>query len=435
MLSYFLAIIIAIISVALYLTAFLDRKIHRQDDFLWSGLGLFYGLILWICAGRITGALLLGQLAATFLIIAFVWETRQLRKAITSQENEVQLEGISLFNLILSLLGKLSSLTQRKTTQTKATSDEQKVTTKQTPEATSDLADSVNEKEEEQSILEETTPVDQKEQSKISTENTVTSQEEITTPESIDTSSETSKIDNQPVDDSSIDNDQNKETESETKTQSNSVNLNKTFSTEENKDKGLFAKLLNNLKKPFQKKSSPPSQKAEESNVEDDDFTIKSESKVPISSPENISDLEGIKPDQDKNEIEEETDLELYFEVESDTLTTESADATSDLDTELEESQVESTSSSPSAETELSEDLDLDDISEETPAKVETPVENENLSSPEIPAEDKINLLTDLIDEKSESTQSTQENDLKDLAAESDLDLEKEENEQNSSHE
>ncbi|MEM7761539.1 MAG: Ycf66 family protein, partial [Cyanobacteria bacterium P01_A01_bin.40] len=54
MLSYALAIAIAISSLGLFLTAFLMSDLHRQDDFLWSGVGLFYALVLWYCAQNIT---------------------------------------------------------------------------------------------------------------------------------------------------------------------------------------------------------------------------------------------------------------------------------------------------------------------------------------------------------------------------------------------
>ncbi len=42
MLAYFLAIAAGFVGITLYLTAFLRPKIHRKDDFLWSGLALFY---------------------------------------------------------------------------------------------------------------------------------------------------------------------------------------------------------------------------------------------------------------------------------------------------------------------------------------------------------------------------------------------------------
>lgn len=117
MLAYFLATVMAIISLILYLNAFISPKIHRQDDFLWSGLGLFYALTLWVCSGRITGAVLLGQLAIIVVAIAFIWENRQLRKSITadSESNQV-LEGVSILSFITFSFGKLSQLSLKKTT-------------------------------------------------------------------------------------------------------------------------------------------------------------------------------------------------------------------------------------------------------------------------------------------------------------------------------
>jgi hypothetical protein len=110
MLAYFLATIMAIISLLLFLNAFISPKTHRQDDFLWSGLGLFYALILWICASRFTGAILLGQFAGVAITIAFMWENRQLRKVITaeSDSNKV-LEGFSVLSFIAQSIAKVSS--------------------------------------------------------------------------------------------------------------------------------------------------------------------------------------------------------------------------------------------------------------------------------------------------------------------------------------
>lgn len=113
MLAYFLAITIALVSVNLYLTAFIRPRIHRRDDFLWSALGLFYGLTLWVCAGRITGAVLLGQLAIVSVAIAFIWENGKLRKAWREDETNT-LEGFSVLSLILSILAKIPNLGKKK---------------------------------------------------------------------------------------------------------------------------------------------------------------------------------------------------------------------------------------------------------------------------------------------------------------------------------
>jgi hypothetical protein len=116
MLAYFLAIVMAMISLTLYFNAFISPKIHRQDDFLWSGLGLFYALTLWICAEKITGAVLLGQLAVVSLAIAFIWENRQIRKLIIANtESNNLLEGFSLLSFILTSFNKITQLSKKDT--------------------------------------------------------------------------------------------------------------------------------------------------------------------------------------------------------------------------------------------------------------------------------------------------------------------------------
>ncbi|WP_330202593.1 Ycf66 family protein [Cyanobacterium sp. Dongsha4] len=115
MLAYFLAILVAITSLSLYINAFIRPKIHRKDDFLWSGLGLFYALVLWICAGRITGAVLLGQCAGVAVAIAFIWENTKLRQAQTAESQSNQaLEGFSVLTFIAQLLAKVSQLGKKK---------------------------------------------------------------------------------------------------------------------------------------------------------------------------------------------------------------------------------------------------------------------------------------------------------------------------------
>jgi len=115
MLAYFLAILVAITSLSLYINAFIRPKIHRKDDFLWSGLGLFYALVLWICASRITGAVLLGQCAGVAVAIAFIWENSKLRQALIAESQSNQaLEGFSVLTLIAQLLAKVSQLGKKK---------------------------------------------------------------------------------------------------------------------------------------------------------------------------------------------------------------------------------------------------------------------------------------------------------------------------------
>ncbi|MEG4458802.1 Ycf66 family protein [Microcoleus sp. N9_A1] len=83
MLAYFLALAVGLGSFSIYMAAFFFPEVHRKNDFTWSGVGLFYALILWACAGRITGALLLGQMAGVAMLGWFAWETLTLRRQVT----------------------------------------------------------------------------------------------------------------------------------------------------------------------------------------------------------------------------------------------------------------------------------------------------------------------------------------------------------------
>jgi gas vesicle protein len=79
MLTYLLAFAVALGSLALYLAAFLYPEIHRKGDLVWSGVGLFYALVIWVCAKQITGGLLLGQMAGAALLGWFAWQTVNFR--------------------------------------------------------------------------------------------------------------------------------------------------------------------------------------------------------------------------------------------------------------------------------------------------------------------------------------------------------------------
>lgn len=88
MLAYVLALVIGLGSFALYMAAFFFPEVHRKEDFAWSAVGLFYALVLWICAGRITGGVLLGQLASVALLGWFGWQTLTLRRLLVPQEQQ-----------------------------------------------------------------------------------------------------------------------------------------------------------------------------------------------------------------------------------------------------------------------------------------------------------------------------------------------------------
>ena len=106
MLSYALAIVVAISSLVLFSTAFLMSKIHRRDDFLWSAVGLFYALVLWYCARNITGAVLLGQAAATALLVSYSWQTIKLRRIIADPTQAAAANN--------SVLGRINGFWKRK---------------------------------------------------------------------------------------------------------------------------------------------------------------------------------------------------------------------------------------------------------------------------------------------------------------------------------
>ncbi|NER29546.1 MAG: hypothetical protein F6J89_18460 [Symploca sp. SIO1C4] len=127
MLSYVLALAIALGSLAFYLSAFLFPEIHRKQDFYWSGVGMFYALILWVCARRITGGVLLGQLASVSLLCWLGWQTLSLRQELTSPEEKTQISpevkekiasfsfadlGGKLLKSVTSLFGKGQSQTE-----------------------------------------------------------------------------------------------------------------------------------------------------------------------------------------------------------------------------------------------------------------------------------------------------------------------------------
>lgn len=104
MLSYALAIAVALSSLVLFSTAFVMSNLHRKDDFLWSGVGLFYALILWYCAKNITGTVLLGQAAASILLVSYSWQILKLRKAIANPEQAAAINNFSVLQSISGLL-------------------------------------------------------------------------------------------------------------------------------------------------------------------------------------------------------------------------------------------------------------------------------------------------------------------------------------------
>ncbi|MEG4286469.1 Ycf66 family protein [Microcoleus sp. A006_D1] len=112
MLAYIMALAVGLGSFSIYMAAFFFPEVHRKSDFTWSGVGLFYALILWACAGRITGALLLGQMAGVALLGWFAWETLTLRRLVTPVAQQTPMPQAA--NLVGAMGAPLSGLFGKK---------------------------------------------------------------------------------------------------------------------------------------------------------------------------------------------------------------------------------------------------------------------------------------------------------------------------------
>lgn len=110
MLAYLLAILVGLGSFALYMAAFFFPELHRKYDLTWSGVGLFYALVLWVCADRIRGGLLLGQIASVALMGWFCWQTLELRWQQTpiDQRTQVSPNAESLSEVVREQIEKLT---------------------------------------------------------------------------------------------------------------------------------------------------------------------------------------------------------------------------------------------------------------------------------------------------------------------------------------
>ncbi|NEQ46062.1 MAG: hypothetical protein F6K00_21985 [Leptolyngbya sp. SIOISBB] len=107
MLAYILAIAVAIGSFSFYMAAFFVPEMHRRQDFFWSGLGMFYAVVLWFCAGRLTGAVLLGQLVSVILLGGLGWHTLELRRSLTPELVQTPVSWEDLQSLVQGLQQQL----------------------------------------------------------------------------------------------------------------------------------------------------------------------------------------------------------------------------------------------------------------------------------------------------------------------------------------
>ncbi|MFZ4639932.1 MAG: Ycf66 family protein [Nodosilinea sp.] len=75
-----LAIVVGLGSIALYGAAFFFPEIHRKHDFFWSGVGLFYALVLWLNGDQSSPTEILGHCASISLMGWWGWQTLTLRR-------------------------------------------------------------------------------------------------------------------------------------------------------------------------------------------------------------------------------------------------------------------------------------------------------------------------------------------------------------------
>jgi hypothetical protein len=91
MLAYILAVLVGTGSVGLYIAAFFFPEIHRKHDFVWSGVGFFYALTLWIYARQNVGGIVVGQTASVALLGWFGWQTLKLRRQLVPEHQQTPL--------------------------------------------------------------------------------------------------------------------------------------------------------------------------------------------------------------------------------------------------------------------------------------------------------------------------------------------------------
>jgi hypothetical protein len=96
MLTYLLADVVAIASIGLFVAgAFLLPSIKRESDVIWSGVGLFYALVLFACARQVHGGLLLGQIAGVALMGWLGWQAFGARWATVPADEKQKVQGLT----------------------------------------------------------------------------------------------------------------------------------------------------------------------------------------------------------------------------------------------------------------------------------------------------------------------------------------------------
>ncbi len=80
MFAHGLAVLLGLSSFIFYMAAFFYPEVHRRVDFWLSGLGMVCAVVLWFCAGQMTGLVLLAQLLLIVLLAALGWQTLSIRR-------------------------------------------------------------------------------------------------------------------------------------------------------------------------------------------------------------------------------------------------------------------------------------------------------------------------------------------------------------------
>jgi Ycf66 protein N-terminus len=137
MLAYILAVLVGIGSIGLYIAAFFFPEIHRKYDFIWSGVGCFYALALWIYARQEVGGILVGQTASVALLGWFGWQTIQMRRQLSAIERQTSMS---------STKPNRNDRKQSVPTTTKPTADRQNVPAKPAATVTATPATSTTER-------------------------------------------------------------------------------------------------------------------------------------------------------------------------------------------------------------------------------------------------------------------------------------------------
>jgi hypothetical protein len=109
MLAKILAIAVGSGSFILFMAAFFFPEVYRKGDFIWSGVGIFYAIVLWFCAGQATGAELLGETASVALIFSLGGQLLVLRRQGTPRDQQTSTEAIDTSNKTGGLFGGFGS--------------------------------------------------------------------------------------------------------------------------------------------------------------------------------------------------------------------------------------------------------------------------------------------------------------------------------------